>query len=170
MLAFVGSPGMCGAAVMSSTAVLRSGAGMVTAAVPKSMLDAVASQVREVMTLPLPMEGDALSKTAAGILEERLRTQNVLLAGCGIGTGENTKKVLLPLITACEKPLVLDADGINLLKGNINILKNKNINNKNNGGLSWHSEISLLSEMRYSEKNADLWVRSQSVYRHLWMI
>lgn len=125
VLAFVGSPGMCGAAVMSSTAVLRSGAGMVTVAVPKSMLDAVASQVREVMTLPLPMEGDALSKTAAGILEERLRTQNVLLAGCGIGTGENTKKVLLPLITACEKPLVLDADGINLLKGNINILKNK---------------------------------------------
>ena len=37
VLAFVGSPGMCGAAVMSSTAVLRSGAGMVTAAVPKSM-------------------------------------------------------------------------------------------------------------------------------------
>ena len=38
--------------------------------------------------------------------------RGIALAGCGIGTGENTKKVLLPLITACEKPLVLDADGI----------------------------------------------------------
>lgn len=127
VLAFVGSAGMGGAAVMASAAVLRSGAGMVTAAVPKSIWSVVASQVCEVMTLPLPTEGDALAKGAADVLIERLKTQNVLLAGCGIGTGESVKKTLLALLNACEKPIVLDADGINLLKGNINIVKNKTV-------------------------------------------
>ncbi len=125
VLAFVGSMGMCGAAVMAATAALRTGAGMVTAAVPKSIWHTVASQLCEVMTLPLPTEGDALAKSAADCLTERLKTQNVLLAGCGLGKGETVKQVLLNLLNTCDKPIVLDADGINLLKGNINILKNK---------------------------------------------
>ncbi len=125
VLLLAGSPGMSGACAMAAEAVLRSGAGMVTAAVSKTVADTVARLFREMMVLSLPAEGDQLLKTAAGMVLEKLKNQDVLLAGCGLGTAEGTKKVLLSVIKDCDKPLVLDADGINLLKGNINIIKNK---------------------------------------------
>lgn len=125
VLVFAGSVGMSGACVMAATAAMKTGAGMVTAAVPRALIDVLGSHFTEVMTLPLPTEGEALAKTAAGIIEEKLKTQNVLLAGCGLGTADATKKTLLSVISACDKPIVLDADGINMLKGHIHVIKNK---------------------------------------------
>lgn len=125
VLVFAGSPGLCGAGSMAAEAVLRTGAGMVTAALPRSLMEVFSVHCREAMTLPLPTEGEQLAKSAAGMVLEKLKTQEVLLAGCGLGSGEGTKRALLSVVTACDKPLVLDADGINLLKGNINILQNK---------------------------------------------
>ncbi len=127
VLVFGGSAGMSGAPAMAAEAVLRTGAGMVTAAVPKNCAETVATFFREMMTFSLPTEGDTLSKTAGERVLEKLRSQDVLVAGCGLGTAEGTKKALLSLVGACEKPMVIDADGINLLKGNINIIKNKKI-------------------------------------------
>ncbi|MBR6728647.1 MAG: NAD(P)H-hydrate dehydratase, partial [Clostridia bacterium] len=125
LLLFAGSVGMGGACAMASAAALRTGVGTVTAAIPRPLLETVAQQVPEMMALPLPAEGDALAKTAITPLTERLHKQDVLLAGCGLGSGENTKKTLLTLLAACEKPMVIDADGINLLKGNIHVIKNR---------------------------------------------
>ncbi len=127
VLVFAGSPGMSGACSMAASAVLKTGAGMVTMAVPRNVSDVVSVQCCEAMTLSLPLEGEQLAKTAAGIVLEKLKTQDVLLAGCGLGSGEGAKKALLSVISDCNQPLVLDADGINLLKGNINIIKNKTI-------------------------------------------
>ncbi|MGN1058839.1 MAG: NAD(P)H-hydrate dehydratase [Clostridia bacterium] len=125
VLVMAGSPGMSGACAMAAAAVLKTGAGMVTAAVPRPIMETVAASFREMMTLPLPFEGDQLAKTAAGVVLEKLKNQDVLLAGCGLGAAEGTKKALLSVVGSCDKPMVLDADGINLLKGNINIIKNK---------------------------------------------
>ncbi len=125
VLVFAGSPGMCGAGSLAAKAVLKAGAGMVTVAMPRSIIAGLSSSCIEAMTLSLPVEGEQLSKTAATMIREKLKTQDVLLAGCGLGGGESTKKALLDVVSACDKPLVLDADGINLLKGNINILQNK---------------------------------------------
>ena len=125
VLAVTGSKGMSGACILASNAVLKSGAGMVTAAVPKSIADAVATQFVEVMTLPLPTDGEILSKNATVLLLERLQKQEALLVGCGMGLNENVKHVVGELVTSSRKPMLIDADGINALKGNINILKNK---------------------------------------------
>ena len=127
VLVFGGSAGMSGAPSMAAEAVLRTGAGMVTAAVPKCCVDTVAGFCREMMTYALPVESDCLSKTAGERVLEKLKSQDVLVAGCGLGTAEGTKKAFLSVAGACEKPMVIDADGINLLKGNINIIKNKKI-------------------------------------------
>ncbi len=125
VLLFAGSPGMSGACIMAATAVLKSGAGMATAAIPDTMVSLFAEHFKEVMTLPLPTASSGLSESAVTLLTKRLAGQDVLLAGCGLGTSEETRKVLLPLLSTCEKPMVIDADGINLLKEHIHIIKNK---------------------------------------------
>ncbi len=125
VLAFAGSPGMSGACVLTSLAVLKSGAGMVTAAVPQSILHVLSEQCREVMTMALPTEEEQLSEEAINVLLNKMKSQDVLLAGCGLGNSKATQKVLLSVVSQCEKPLVLDADGINLLAGNIHIVKER---------------------------------------------
>lgn len=114
-LAFVGSCGMSGAAILSSTAILKSGAGMATAAVPASIQEICASHFKAVMTCKLPEENGTLCENAANILLEKQAHQDVLLTGCGIGTTDGAKQVIHRLLTAWEKPMVLDADGINAL-------------------------------------------------------
>lgn len=124
-LIFAGSKGMCGAAVMASQAVMRSGAGMATLAVPKNISDIAAAKLTEVMTLALPTDGETVEKSALKMLTEKLAQQDVLLLGCGLGGGENIKYLVNSLVSESKKPMVIDADGINALKGNINILKSK---------------------------------------------
>jgi len=127
VLVFAGSTGMSGAALMATTAVLKTGAGMVTAAVPDTICDVFATRFPEAMTLPLVTENGALSGSAADIICEKLKSQDVLLAGCGLGTSESAQKALLAVLDTCEKPTVIDADGINALSGHIHKVKNKTV-------------------------------------------
>lgn len=124
-LAFVGSAGMSGAAVLSSSAILKSGAGMATAAVPETVLGAVCAHLTSVMTVPLPCENGSLAEPAADLLLEKLKHQDVLLAGCGIGTSDAAKKTICRLVTENEKPMVLDADGLNAVSGCTELLLEK---------------------------------------------
>jgi len=124
-LAFVGSCGMSGAAILSATAILKSGAGMATAAVPASIQEICASHFKAVMTCKLPEQDGMLSSDAADIILEKQTHQDVLLTGCGIGTTDSAKQVIRRLLTAWEKPMVLDADGINALAGCPELLLSK---------------------------------------------
>lgn len=125
VLVFAGSTGMSGAAIMTTTAVLKTGAGMVTAAIPESACGSFASQFPEAMTLPLPTEAGASPGAISAMLEEKLNSQTVLLAGCGLGSDETIQNVLRTVVLRCEKPMVIDADGINALAGHIHVIKNK---------------------------------------------
>ncbi|MBR5156216.1 MAG: NAD(P)H-hydrate dehydratase [Clostridia bacterium] len=127
VLAFCGSKGMCGAAVMASEAILKSGAGMATLATPKCISDIAAQKLTEVMTLSLPSDdGESVSKTAFAILKEKLSKQDILLCGCGLGTGDGVKETVTKLVSESKKPMIIDADAINALATNINVLKKKN--------------------------------------------
>lgn len=116
-LAYVGAKGMTGAAALSANAILKSGAGMATAAVPEDVFDVVAAKLTAVMTLPLPKE------SSADVLLEKLKAQDVLLMGCGIGTSENAKETVRRLLKETEKPTVLDADGLNAIADCPHLLK-----------------------------------------------
>jgi len=120
-----GSLGMSGACAMAAEAVLRCGAGMVTAAVPSAIQNVMATMLREMMTLPLPMGDEGLSKQATAMVTDKLQKQDVLLAGCGLGREMGTRDVFLSVVEACSKPMVIDADGINYLQGHIHIIQNK---------------------------------------------
>jgi NAD(P)H-hydrate epimerase len=120
-----GSKGKTGAAWMAAKACLRTGAGLVTIGVPDSLLDVLQSKVTEEMTLPLPDRGDGTLSlkaldTVLGFLYEKA---DILAIGPGIGTNEETQKLVHELLQRCTAPMVIDADGINALKGKTSLLK-----------------------------------------------
>ncbi|MBM4128712.1 MAG: NAD(P)H-hydrate dehydratase [Nitrospira sp.] len=125
VLIVAGSRGKTGAALMAAKACLKSGAGLVTIGIPESLGKVFQSRVTEEMTLMLPDRGDGTLaeeavKTILGFLGE---TADVLAIGPGIGVSDDTKEIIKTLIEHSGNPLVIDADGINCLKGEKKILK-----------------------------------------------
>ncbi len=128
LLTIAGSPGKSGAAAMTATAAMRAGAGLVTLGVPRSLNPVLESQVTEVMTYALPETTDHMLDTSAmGALQELLTGKSCLAIGPGIGTAEETKQLLFRLLEKIAMPVVIDADGLNLLSEQPEILHTLNI-------------------------------------------
>lgn len=119
VLIVAGSKGKTGAAIMAAKACLRSGAGLVTLGIPKSLADVFQSRVTEEMILALPDKGDGtLSQRASKVILNFLNERATTLAiGPGIGISSDTKKLMDILIKTSTTPMLIDADGINSLKG-----------------------------------------------------
>jgi NAD(P)H-hydrate epimerase len=120
-----GSRGKTGAAIMAAKACLRTGAGLVTLGIPESLIDIFQSRVTEEMTLPLPDKVDGtLSEKASGMILDFLNTKaDVLAIGPGIGVNAETEKLIKTLIKNSKTTMVIDADGINSIKGDRGIFK-----------------------------------------------
>lgn len=124
VLIIAGSEGYTGAPIMASKAALRTGSGMVFLCVPDSIYNIAAIKSDEVMVISCPSAEDGgFSIKADEMLKERLERCDVCLLGCGIGRGRDTEALVSDIIRSCKKPLVLDADGLNAISGNIDILK-----------------------------------------------
>ena len=119
VLIVAGSRGKTGATLMAAKACLRCGAGLVTIGVPESLADIFQSRVTEEMTLILPDKGDGTLSVRASnkILEFLNKTGGMLAIGPGIGVSAETEKLMRTLIKNSEAPIVIDADGINSIKG-----------------------------------------------------
>ena len=126
LLALAGSPGKTGAAAMTATAAMRVGAGLVTLGVPKGLHTVIEPQVTEVMTYALPQTADgmlddkgldALLRLAAG--------KQCVTVGPGIGTAAETKALLWGLLATNKLPMVIDADGLNILSEHIDRLTSR---------------------------------------------
>ncbi|KKM08641.1 carbohydrate kinase [Clostridiales bacterium PH28_bin88] len=113
-----GSEGMTGAVTLSAQAALRSGAGLVTAAVPRSLHPVLETKTTEVMTSPLP-ETDArsFSMEAVAPVLELARDATVVALGMGIGRHPATVEWVRRLLPQLKVPVVIDADGLNALAG-----------------------------------------------------
>lgn len=119
-----GSLGMTGAVSMASYAALRSGAGLVTAAVPESLLPVVAGFRPEIMTFPLAETGKAaIALEALPAIENLLGAVSVCAVGCGMSRYLEAKAIINFILEKSGVPLVIDADGINALAEDISILK-----------------------------------------------
>ncbi|MBS1798564.1 MAG: NAD(P)H-hydrate dehydratase [Acidobacteria bacterium] len=115
-----GSYGTAGAPAMSSVAALRTGAGLVTAAVPKSIVNLVAGIAPELMVRPLEEGPDgaiALADLDGARLDALLERITVLAVGPGLSQRGDAKSVARELLAKTKLPLVLDADGLNALDG-----------------------------------------------------
>ena len=116
-----GSPGYSGAAIMACRAALRSGAGLITLFHPEGMEQIFETQLLEVMTYTIPklpfVRGDK-----EGFFK-KLNSMDTLLIGPGIGTSDETVKLVRTVLQKWDKPLVIDADGLNILSENEDIMK-----------------------------------------------
>lgn len=124
-MAFVGSQGMAGAAILSGSAILKSGAGMVTVATADTIIPSLAHHFPSVMTYPVPTKDGKLCPDAAELILKKAKEMNAFLIGCGLGQSETTKKTVETLICNLEIPMVIDADGLNILSQSIDLLKQR---------------------------------------------
>jgi NAD(P)H-hydrate epimerase len=109
-----GSYGTAGAPSMSSLAALRAGAGLVTAAVPESILNLVAAVAPELMLVPLSQgEEGAVSLANLDRLDTLLRKITVIAIGPGLSTKGDASEFARQVAARTTLPLVLDADGLN---------------------------------------------------------
>ena len=114
VLVIAGSLGKTGAAHLAALGALRSGAGLVTVATPKSCLPVIAAMAPEYMTLPLEENGDGqLASTSIDQVLELER--DVIAIGPGLGTSASVATFVRALLERGSVPLVLDADALNVL-------------------------------------------------------
>jgi NAD(P)H-hydrate epimerase len=123
VLVIAGSRGMTGAAALCAQAALRTGAGIVTLACPASLNDIFEIKLTEVMTHPLSETGEgALAKAAADEIIKMAADYDVVIVGPGLGNDPETEYVVKKIVEAGPAALLLDADGINALTGQPDIL------------------------------------------------
>ena len=127
-----GSKGLSGAIAMSSLSALKSGAGGVVAAIPRSLSTIFSKKLYEIISLELDETDDG--SIAAGQydkLKERINWADAVLIGPGLSLNNETKQFLFDVITNCGKNMVVDADALTLIASDINILRKR----KSGGGI-----------------------------------
>lgn len=118
-----GSRGFTGAAALAGFAALRAGAGLVTLGCPDKVYPVLARRHPEVMVRPFPSTGEGtLSEKGFSKISRFSKTQDILALGPGLGRHPSTQKLVERLLIHSEIPLVVDADGVNALKGRTGIL------------------------------------------------
>ena len=125
LLLLCGSRGYTGAAALSAMGALRSGAGLVFLGVPESIYAIEAVKLTEAIVFPLPDEGGRLSADAIPEILERLPRLDAVLVGPGLGQSEGTFEVVRAVLEHFDGPVVVDADGINVLSRHKDILRGR---------------------------------------------
>jgi hydroxyethylthiazole kinase-like uncharacterized protein yjeF len=120
-----GSYGKAGAPAMTSLASLRAGAGLVTAAVPTSVLDTVAHLAPELMTIPLsegPMGAVSFKSLLGSKLDTLLKRITVVAVGPGLSTDGDAPAFARQVVEKTTIPVVVDADALNAFTGKTELL------------------------------------------------
>ena len=125
ILLLCGSRGFTGAAALAAMGALRSGAGLVYLGVPESIYAIEAVKLLEPVVFPLPDENGMLSKAAVARILESLSDMDAVLVGPGLGKSQGTRAVVETVLERFKGPVVVDADGINVLARHTDILRGR---------------------------------------------
>lgn len=125
ILLLCGSRGFTGAAYLAAMGALRSGAGLVFLGVPESIYAIEAIKLNEPVVFPLPDEGGMMSEYAQDDILARFPQMSAVLVGPGLGQSEGTFAVVKAVLENAHCPVVLDADGINVLSRHKDILRGR---------------------------------------------
>jgi ADP-dependent NAD(P)H-hydrate dehydratase / NAD(P)H-hydrate epimerase len=106
-----GSAGKIGAAILGAGAAMRSGIGLLTCHIPSCGASAIHCSVPEAMVKKDRSENNISEIGSVDIF-------NAVAVGPGIGSGDETENALHRLLIDCDKPIVIDADGLNILSLN----------------------------------------------------
>lgn len=125
LLLLCGSRGYTGAAFFAAMGALRSGAGLVFLGVPESIYGIEAVKLNELVIFPLPDAGGRLSADAVPEILTRFPQMDAVLVGPGLGQSEGTLAVVRAVLEKAECPVVVDADGINVLSAHRDLLRGR---------------------------------------------
>lgn len=125
ILLLCGSRGYTGAAALAALGALRCGAGLVYLGVPESIYPIVAAKLLEPVVFPLSDKNGMFAADSTDLLSEKLKRMDAVLIGPGVGLSEGSEQVLTHVLTSFSGPIVIDADGINLLKAHKDILRGR---------------------------------------------
>ncbi len=115
-----GSYGMMGAAQMCIQGALRSGAGLVKSVIPSNLYPILATNIPQAVFMPYA------STDSIDMLEQSLQKATAVVAGCGLGTTPKAKELTEYVIRNSTAPIVLDADALNVIADNLDILSESN--------------------------------------------
>ena len=125
ILLLCGSRGYTGAAALAAMGALRCGAGLVYLGVSESIYAIEAVKLTEPVVFPLPDENGMLSAQAVDRITQLLPKMDAVLIGPGLGQSEGTFAVVKSVLEQFKGTVVLDADGINVLAGHIDLLRGR---------------------------------------------
>ncbi|HNV87144.1 MAG TPA: NAD(P)H-hydrate dehydratase [Candidatus Omnitrophota bacterium] len=113
-----GSRGFPGAPYLTGMGALRAGAGLITLGVPRGLYEVLTLKLAEVMTKPFPETAEgSLGRRAFSAIKTFLKGQDVLALGPGLSQNTETQGLIRKIILACDRPMVIDADGLNAFQG-----------------------------------------------------
>jgi NAD(P)H-hydrate epimerase len=110
-----GSRGLTGAVCMTAMGAMRAGAGWVRVGVPASLNDVFELKLTEVMSVPLVDQDGMLSADADAAVIEAAERADCVVLGPGLGRSEGAFAFAVTVAERIEKPLLIDADGLNAL-------------------------------------------------------
>ncbi|MDI6734970.1 MAG: NAD(P)H-hydrate dehydratase [bacterium] len=126
VVTIAGSVGMTGAAVMTAQSCLAMGAGLSILGTPKSLNPIVAAKVTEVITKPLSETPEqTVGLNSYDEIMELVKDADCVAIGPGLGRNNEVVNLVRKLIPKVNIPMVIDADGLFALAGNLHILKEK---------------------------------------------
>lgn len=121
-----GARGFVGAAKLACHAAERSGCGLVSVGTPESVADVLAAGLLESMVLPLPdTPRGSLSEAAISPALEFSRDKKAVAIGPGLSQDEETAAFVRRFVVECPVPMIIDADGLNVLAGRTELLRRR---------------------------------------------
>lgn len=125
LLLLCGAKGYTGAAYLAAMGALRSGAGLIFLGVPESIYQIEATKLNEPVVFPLPDREGKLSEDAIPEILDRVSRVDAVLIGPGLGQSEGVFQVVKAVLEHAFCPVVLDADGINVMAAHKDILRGR---------------------------------------------
>lgn len=125
ILLLCGSEGYTGAAALSAMGALRSGAGLVYVGVPRSIYAIEAVKLTEAIVFPLADSKGMFSGRTCKQINQHLDNKDAVLIGPGIGKSKACEQLVLHILKNFHGPVVLDADGINLICNHKDVLRGR---------------------------------------------
>ena len=123
VLVLAGSGRMPGAAELCARACLRAGAGLVTVGMAAGLHPRLSASFPEALPLPLPT--DDRGQLSCDAVEEALnfKRASLIAIGPGLGIDNGTTALVRTLVEKSELPMVIDADALNILAADLEVLK-----------------------------------------------
>lgn len=125
ILLLCGSRGFTGAAALAAMGALRSGVGLTYLAVPESIYEIEAVKLTEPVIFPVDDDNGTYSISGLPQIEDLLTGKDAVLVGPGIGRSDGATAVVRTVLESFSGPVVVDADGINVLSAHKDILRGR---------------------------------------------